>query len=257
MDSKDAVDVGIERLRKQMTALIFFATVLGFLCGFVWLTPYWMTFDVNVLQYLTAADIIKHTLPWILVAATAISLAWFFPPVTRESQASVTKVDRRLAVLSVTLSTSLFALAALNEIRQLMLILLWIPLAVLAGEWCFKRLRQRATFTFLSDKALRLFTLGIPTCLIALFALSITRAESITRGTEYRVATLLSAKTKDWLTASGPDNQRPRFIGQAGDYLFLYEPLSKSTIVIRLDAGDSYQLRLVVADRKGVASAER
>jgi hypothetical protein len=49
----------LEKLKNNLAVISTILVVYFTICGTLWHIGYWSTFDINILQYITASDIIK------------------------------------------------------------------------------------------------------------------------------------------------------------------------------------------------------
>ena len=223
------------KIKEQFSTYLYFSSLYFFTVGVLYLWGYWGTFDVNILEYLSLADILK-------AAAYPVASTFIFfllgsiqghllarRPGSQQGGGQNTRIGKLfkkwLPLLAMLYLLGTFTLLLYGPIQKWYALpaLIAVPVALLVDK---KNLFK----SLIPESGIRLTLLILVVALpIFSYGYGCLKAAYILDGRDYAYI----ASQIDGITIS--DNtvpaQRLRFLGQAGDYLFLLHP-SKNTLII-------------------------
>jgi hypothetical protein len=207
----------------------FFCVAVLFLWG------YWSPFGINVLEYVSLADVIKTAAyplasAFVFVAIGVVAGEVFFPngllPASGGQDSALGRFLRRFSpeiVAAYFLGIAL--LFTLGPTRK------WLVLPALLAMPMAIGLKSLGALQFLQSDAIRSMSLFMLAALPPFaYGQGVIRADDILTGQKYSyvVQSLESAP----VPVSAPPSDRPRFIGKAGESVFFYLPLSRSILLV-------------------------
>jgi hypothetical protein len=231
-----------DSLGNRLSTPIYVGSLYFVACGTLYLWGYWHNFNVNILEYLSLADIIKYTAYPVATAVSAFAIG-----VLLGAEGSVTRAlapgggqatkfgqilyryRKPLAFLYVFSCTALLIFGPIEKWFVLPLLFAFVIAEILDS---LPMIRSR-----LPNMRYRTMVLVIASALpLAAYGSGLIAADNV-----------LSAKQFDYLDSAIegvakpddlPPDRRLRFLGHAGEYAFLWEPTRAAVVLIRLeDAG--------------------
>lgn len=235
------------RSKDRIATYLYFSTLYFVSVGVLYLWGYWATFEVNILVYLSLADVLKST-----AYPIAYSLLFTFIGAIGGLGLASRKVD---PVKSP--EGKVFGFLVRHAFWVQLLYVMVVPLfAILAPVWKWSVLPallavpvlitfgRHAIFVRLmpNDEA-RIFILF---CLMVMvpqaYGLGRIHAEKIIEGGKFQY--VLSEVNGAEVDLTTPVAKRLRFIGHAGEYVFFRDPVKPSLLISKFEPGKSLVLQL-------------
>lgn len=230
--------------KEKIATYAYFSTLYFVSVGVLFLWGYWSTFEINVLEFLSLADIIKLTAYPIVttLVLTTVSGALgvaisHVQEVRREFRATgrtfkllqTLYVHRKIVAALYFLVVALIAIFAPVGKWAVLPVLLAAPVVIyVAGRPLVKR--------FLPQFHVRLaVTLTVVSMIPNAYGTGRMAAERILSGSHfhYVVSEIEGVKNNATLTVS----ERLRYVGHAGDFVFFQDPKELSIIIAKFDPG--------------------
>ena len=232
-----------EKLKNNSNIYIYFLSLYFIAVGTLYLWGYWSLFGVNILEYLTLADIVKSTA--YPIASIFISLA------IGVVLAEISSVKKKLpsgggrnsvagrfllkhkGLMGILYIAGTLAILVFGPIEK------WLVLAALLGPPIALYARERNFLVYQipaeAPRSVCLFLLA--TLPLFAFGLGKIGANSVLEGKAFYYVI-----DNDSITPNSEPSQRTRFIGRAGDFVFFWEPKESIISFSKLEAGKSLRL---------------
>ncbi len=235
-------------VKEPLSTYLYFSSLYFVAVAVLYLWGYWTTFNINILEYLSLADIIKSTAYPIatsfifIVIGVAIGAGQSItktalPP----GEGRNTKLGRFLhkysSLLSAIYASGTLWLYALGPVEK------WQVLPVLFAIPIFIAAKKRRFLTSLipddNSHTIIIFLLA----LLPAYAYGQGRlqASEILDGKKYKY--VVSQIDGASLCSHMSPNQQLRFLGHAGDFIFLLHPSKQVVVITRFDANKTLQLK--------------
>jgi len=229
--------------KERVSTYVYFCSLYFVTIGVLYLWGYWFPFNINILEYLDLADVIKSTAYPIATALllTAIGAAIGDGLVDRSPTANGNGLEARFwrqlrkyaSVVVFTYFAGTVALLAFAPVWKwhALPVLLALPLFVYAKH-------QGMLATVIPDDSPRSIVLYVIAILPFLaFGRGTLTADKVISGTEFAYAT---SEIPGYLAGPVSDPASlPRVVGHAGDRIFLFDPRTASLIIFTPEAGKS------------------
>lgn len=244
-----AVISRLERWQKLLLTLSSFVSAAAIALGAVSLKIYWALFDVDILIQLTAADILKHIAVWL-----AFAVCCAFAGTVIGSTLSTLLDDRKGWLGQPIVNLGLRTLIILPV--GLFFFYLWdvpsiqfyawalVPIALLT-LWFHRVIKRLAYAMFKNEGQIFNAALIAAVVLVGVPIRALAQAVDVIDGRIFEAVTMLPLRLEDRMTVGVDPHQQLRLIGHIGEYVYLYRPETKSTLVVRLQNGDRYELKRV------------
>ncbi|WP_192551876.1 hypothetical protein [Pseudomonas sp. IzPS59] len=232
-----------ERLKKNSNIYIYFLSLYFIAVGTLYLWGYWSLFGVNILEYLTLADIVKSTAYPIasifislavgVVLAEISSVKKKLPPEGGRNTVVGRFLRKHKTLLVILYIAGTLAILVFGPIEKWLLLatLLGTPIAIYARSGNFLAYQIPAE----APRSVCLFLLA--TLPLFAFGLGKIGANSVLEGKAFYYVI-----DNDSITPNSEPSQRTRFIGRAGDFVFFWEPKESTISFFKLEAGTSLRL---------------
>lgn len=229
--------------KERVATYVYFCSLYFVTVGVLYLWGYWSPFNINILEYLDLADIIKSTAYPIATALllTAIGAAIGDGLVDQDPTANGNgveaqfwrKVRKHMSVVVfayVAGTVVLFAFAPAWK-WQALPVLLALPLYAYAKH-------QNMLASVIPNESPRSIVLYVIAVLPFLaFGRGTLTADKVISGSEFTYAT---SEIPGYVAGSVSDPASlPRVVGRAGDRMFLFDPRTASLIIFKPDGGKS------------------
>lgn len=261
-----AGDADQEAVKGKIAVKLYFASLYFVTVGVLYLWGYWPQFGVNILEFLNFTDILKVTAYPIAVAALVITLGSALGSgaahvLIRSNEdekssahwdhASEDELDREIARLRAR-SDRFKKIGKLLKVLYFVVTFVvvigvvadwkpaWLILpCVMAGPFTIWIVKHPNLAPFIRDDAVRMVAaLFIASPPLYAYAFGRTNAINIIDGTSYYYV------ISDVAGHTGSiSDQTFRFIGHAGDFVFLYDANKEATIFIKLDDDKAIALK--------------
>lgn len=241
-------------IKERVSTYLYFSSLYFIAVGILYLWGYWASFDVNILEYLSLADILKS-------AAYPIASTFIFfifgaleghllssGPTPKQGGGQNTRIGKvfkkwfPLLALMYCIGTFTLLLFGPPQKWSVLPVLIAIPVSLLIDRHgLFKSMIPESKFHF----ALVLLLVTLP---IFSYGLGILNAATILDGVDYKYV----ASQIDGIPISddADPSQRLRFLGQAGDFLFLLHPVKNTLIVMKYEQAKILQLKRVQVQKQ-------
>lgn len=241
-------ELDIQPLAKnRVSTYLYFGSLYFVTVGVLYLWGYWATFDVNILEYLSLADVLKIT-------AYPIASAFVFATlgavtgellIRRGALPSGGKRDTRIGqflrkmapLLLLTYALGTIALFVYGPVEKwnVLPLLLAIPMYFFAKERGF----LVSIIPHESPRSVVIFLL----CALPPFSYGHGRlqAATILNGTDYKY--VVSPIEGIGANADTSISKRLRYLGHAGDFVFLFQPVNTTLVITRFDHTKSLHLQ--------------
>jgi hypothetical protein len=233
--------------KEQITTYLYFCTLYLILVGILTLWGYWSTFGINILEFISLFDIIKLTAYPIalifLILSTFFTLGFYVgnviptpsePLLKRETRSFLLRI-KSVFIAGYILGISAIFLQGAVDNFFILSILIALPITLIVEKkklfsQLFKQESLRAIFVFVLV-VLPLFNLGYG---------AFTAKQIITgKLFFYLVPEIQDSKIKTTTELL----QYKRYIGQAGDFLFLLDPINDAVIIMKIGNSNSIVLK--------------
>lgn len=218
------------------TATAYWASAYFLSVATLYLWAYWFAFNVNVLEYVSVADIVKTAVfpiatIFVFIALGAIAGEAMFPrgflPAGGGTNGPVGRALRRAApVVAAVYAVSVFLLLFFGPVEKwrVLPILIAIPMSLGLKE---AGLLQRVIKSDSTRTVLIFLLAALPPFAYGHGTL---RANDIRSGLAFSY--VASAIEGHFVDAEAPVTERLRYVGKAGETYFLFEPSSRSLLAI-------------------------
>lgn len=232
-----------DQLKKHSNIYIYFLSLYFVAVGSLYLWGYWSPFGVNILEYLSLADIVKSTAYPIasvfislsigVVLAEISSVKEKFPSGGGRNTSEGRFLLKHKGLLGILYIAGTLALLVFGPIDKWLLlpILVGAPIALYARERNFLVYQIRAE----APRNVCLFLLA--TLPLFAFGLGKMGANTIMEGKDFYYVL-----DNDSITPDSEPSQKIRFIGHAGDFIFLWEPRKSTLSISKFEAGKTLRL---------------
>jgi len=228
---------------------VYLSSVYFLSVGILYLWGYWIAFEINILEYANLTDILKTTAypiasVFVFFATGAIIGELIFPNtllpivgVPNLKAAQLIKMISPFIAAAYVVGTVLLWLLGPVEKWNILPLLIAIPAYFVARRWEFLA-------SLISNERTRSLLIFL---LVALpgysFGHGRLKATKILQGTAY----VYSEGAVDGIAvpADARPEGKPRYLGQASDYLFFYIPARKTVFVTKFDNVKSLELRTI------------
>ncbi len=245
-------------VKEQVSTYLYFSSIYFVTIGILYLWGYWSTFDINILEYFSLADVLKATAypivsAFIFTAVGAVIGEFLVSPNKLPSGGGRdTRVGRflraiaPLLVLAYVLSTiGLFMFGPAEKWRILPMLLAFPPY-LLSKERGF----LATLIPHDSPRSVIIFLLAA----LPPFAYGHGRlqATAIAKGTDYKYV-VSPVEGLDLSSDTKPDRQL-RYLGHAGDFLFLLHPVKAVVVITKFEQAKTLQLKQFKASQQSAAT---
>jgi hypothetical protein len=233
--------------KERVSTYVYFCSLYFVTVGALYLWGYWSTFNINILEYLSLADIIKTTVYPIasafafFVIGAALPLGTSIDSMLPQGGGSSTPegklFHRLLPYILFIYAIGIFALFYFGPIEK------WLILPFLISTPASAYAMKRGVFQNVLQRDLsRLVAITILTTLPT-FAYGHGRllAQRIVDGIAFEYA--LSPIENVSVAAETSAAQRPRFLGHAGDFIFFLEPIKGTIVIAKFEAAKGLVLK--------------
>lgn len=249
-----------EATKSKISAKLYFASLYFITVGVLYLWGYWPRFGINILEFMEFTDILKVTAYPIVVSVLTLFVGSFLGTTVirfqeakakAKSGASVNADERTVEELQASiakLTRDIFwfkaiyvvCLLAASTAAFLGWLYAWIPLPFLISIPFANKLSDLPQLKqFIADRTLRLLTafliVTIPT---SAYSAGRIAAENIIKGNSFYYVISDIADYKGNIA-----EESLRFIGHAGDYIFLFDSKKEATLFIKLDDDKAISLK--------------
>lgn len=246
-----------EPVKEKISTKLYFASLYFISTGVLYLWGYWPNFGINILEYLDISDILKVTAYPMTIAVLTVGISGAVA-----HWVSTTKILPRMDLPSI--PQSFISEEELNRLEQELLskvriarrvtwLLKWLYFILLSAisiaafmdwqhAWLFLPpflaippavwLTSIPYFkSLIESKRIPLVTVFLIAMIPALsYSIGRTNASNIIEGKLYRYS--VSDITAYPASSTGKDL---RYVGHAGDYIFLYDAKKQATVILKLD----------------------
>jgi hypothetical protein len=236
-------------IKERVSTYLYLSSLYFVTVGILYLWGYWRTFDLNILEYLSLADILKSTAYPIASAfiffLIGVMLGSHLPQRGLQpgdgKNTRIGKILKRLspflaAVYAVGVYILLFSFDSPQKWNYLPM-LIAIPVALLVNN----------NGLFESPIPPSKYRMPIILLIIALpiysFGYGALNAAKIVDGKEYKY--VVSQVDGINISNDADASQRLRFLGQAGDFLFLLHPAKNTLIIMKYEQAKILQLKRI------------
>lgn len=230
-------------LKEKVSNNIYYASVYFITVGAVYLWGYWPNFNVNILEYIAVTDVLKFTA--FPIAATAVSLV--FSSVVGEFYFQNLKLEKRLdgtlsKISPARVPAFLTFISIFKQCYFVVTVLIaasrwdnkWLVLPpLLSLPMCLLAYRHGILQSQLPNSNVRWLALYLLSILpFSSYANGVHAAKELKQGSEY---SYVISNSGDQLPRKD-DAKKLRYIGHAGDSVFLYDPLEDSTLILKANS---------------------
>lgn len=241
-------------VKERAVTVLYFASVYFFGTGALYLWGYWGTFEINFLEYIGFADILKSTA---FPIASALLVAAAGPAVgevyfgTRARLPHGGGRDTRIGrFLNKYLPKRIRLLVLLTIILELALyggafkwlVIPWLVAIPIQAVGVEKRLLAQV-LPWDPLRSLAIYILAVLPFLA--YGRGVIDADSIVKGFEYSY--VLSPIDGLGVAKDDPPEKKPRFLGHTGDFLFFFDPVAVSVAISKFENGKALVLKKGVA----------
>lgn len=230
-----------QQIKERVSTYVYFCSLYFVTVGALYLWGYWATFNVNILEYLSLADIIKSTAYPIASAFVFSAIGAILGELTSDSNnlpsgggrdTLVGKLLHKIAPYIVfAYLCGTVALLIFGPVGK------WhiLPFLLAFPAYAFAK-KQGFLQTIIPHDSSRSIVIYL-LAMLPTFAYGYGRlnAEQIVSGIKYQYA-LSPINNIDSGKQDDP-TQRLRFIGHSGDFLFFYEPTKSSLVISKFENG--------------------
>ncbi len=227
--------------KDKITSYLYISSIYFVTVGILYLWGYWAPFNVNILEYLSFSDILKSTAYPIVSAFLFSAIGIFLGDILGVGKKSLpagegkntlegkflNKHIRKFIFLYLIMTASLWIWGPIEKWNATLPMLIAIPLAFIV-----KRTGLLASDIPNEDTRSSVIFMLVLLLPIA-YGHGRLKAAKILDGNEYQY--VVSPIDGLSLNPNSTTEQRPRFLGQAGDYLFLFNPTLKSILIMKFD----------------------
>lgn len=232
--------------KERISTYLYFSSLYFVSVGVLYLWGYWSTFDINILEYLSLADILKLTAYPIAysllltgfgaVGGLGLASRKTDPVKGIEPRAVGFLVKHGFWVQAIYIVTvPAFAIFAPVWKWSILPALLTVPVLITFGRHAF-------FMRLMPNDEVRTFILF---CLIVMipqaYGLGRIHAERIIEGQKFQY--VLSEVDGADSVANTPVAQRLRYLGHAGDFVFFRDPVKPSLLITKFESGKSLVLQ--------------
>lgn len=237
-------------IREQASTYLYFSSIYFVTLGILYLWGYWNTFNINILEYLSLADVLKYTAFPIAISVVSVAIGAAIGRYIGKSFAPlggakntrighfISNFVNKIAPLPMILygfGTVLLLLFGPSYKWLLVYFLIAVPIVISLAKSGFL-----ASLTNHDGNRYVIITL-----LVSLPGLSfnqgLTRATAVLEGKYYFYVTSQIEGIN--VSDNTPPNQRLRFLGHAGDFLFFLHPAKEVLVIKNFDAATILQLK--------------
>ncbi len=236
------------RPKERVATYLYFSSLYFITLGTLYLWGYWSTFNVNILEYLSLADVVKAT-------AYPIASAAIFLLLGVASGAVLATADPRLFPTGggrdSNVGKFLFKysrLAAPLYVSGLVLVIQFgpdvkwqaLPLLIALPAYAFAIVKGFLIDVIPHTVVRLVVLLLIPLLPPLAFGHGKVQSGAIAKGSKYEfVASTIEGVN---IAHDAKPAQRLRYLGHAGDFLFFIDPRSKAVVITRFDSTKSLVL---------------
>ncbi|MGF6240361.1 hypothetical protein P3T42_002112 [Paraburkholderia sp. GAS38] len=232
---------------EKISTYLYFCSLYFISVGVLYLWGYWSTFNVNILEYLTLADIVKSTaypiastLVFFAIGAVVGELLAGgnrLPPGggrnTRVGNV-LHKIRPILVVMYVVITLAVLQFGPVEK---------WRVLALLFAGPVYFAGKQRGIFQSIipdeSSRSIVLFLMAtIPTLAYGQGRLN---ADQIFNSVKFQY--VVSSIDFVGVVNQVDPTQRPRYLGHTGDFLFFFEPTKGALVIAKFDDTKTLELK--------------
>lgn len=226
--------------KNQIASYLYLCTLYFVTIGVLYLWGYWSTFNVNILEYLNLADVLKATAYPIATAlillafGAAVGELLLVPTMRNIFGTPKKRSDEFFKILFLLYLPGTAALAVFGPVEKwaVLPILLAIPVQIIA-----------ARRGFLDKLIPHESTRYIMTMILAMLpplAYGHGRLDANEIQTSSAFTYVLSDFPGTGVTSGITPSERLRFLGHAGDNFFLLDPVKNTLTIMRLDSGKAF-----------------
>jgi hypothetical protein len=233
--------------KERVSTYLYICSLYFVTVGVLYLWGYWATFNVNILEYLSLADILKSTAYPVASAFifTALGLIFgeFFgvrhvlPPGGGRDTTEGKWLNKYVRLLVIVYVLGCMALLIFGPVNKWLVlpVLVTLPVSFLANE--------RGLFASLipHDRARSLVIFLLVWLLSFAYGLGRLEATDVLEGKDYKYVT--SQIEGIALSNDISPDQRLRLLGHAGDFLFLLNPSNSTLIIMKFDQAKILQIK--------------
>jgi hypothetical protein len=233
--------------KENVAAFLYFSSIYFVSVGVLFLWGYWSTFHINILEYLSLADIIKSTAIPIASAFCFLALGIItgeltspkslFPRGGGANTKPAVFVRKHLPFFAYAYIVATFAFIYLAPIRVWLVAPFFVAIPVTLAMFKLKFLSTAIPHE--STRTIILFMVAT----LPVFAFGHGRVSSheILDGIAYDY--VVSPVENVSIPLNAVPMQRLRYLGHADDVLFFWDPVKSATVVTKFDAPNSLILK--------------
>ena len=241
------------KTKEQASTYLYFSSLYFVTVGVLYLWGYWSTFNINILEYLSLADVLKSTAYPIVSALTATVIGGALGHLLGKNIASIvpaggarnTRLGLFLRKFALEIAPLLWIVYGLSTAALLWFgpVGKWFVLPILFAVPVLYLAVQRGFLASLIQHDLSrtnviFLLLVLPTLA---YGHGRIKATAVLEGKEFKyvVSQIEGISVSDDM----PPNQRLRLLGHAGDFLFLLHPAKEMLVISRFDSAAPLQLK--------------
>ena len=241
-------------IKERVSTYLYLSSLYFVTVGILYLWGYWRTFNLNILEYLSLADILKSTAYPIASAfiffIIGVMLGIYLPQRgLQPGDGKNTRIGKFLKRWSPFLTAAyvvgIYILLFIFDSPQkwnYLPMLISIPVALLVNNnGLFESQIPPSNYRL----AIILLIVALPTYSYGYGALN---AAKIVDGKDYKY--VVSQVDGINISDDADPSQRLRFLGQAGDFLFLLHPVKNTLIVMKYEQSKILQLKSIKVTNK-------
>lgn len=232
--------------KERIANYLYFSSLYFVSVGILYLWGYWSTFDINILEYLSLADILKLTAYPITTAVIAISISGFIGVFaasnsTQQEATAPSLIDLFLIKYKVILL--ILYILVIFSVLVFGPILKWHFLPAFFALPITIFIKHHPLFIrLMPNMPVRVFVLMLLTMLFPqAYGTGKLDADKIVNGRQFSYA-ISNIDGVNFPSNVSPSH-RLRFLGRAGEFVFFINPTQSSIFISQLESGKSLVLK--------------
>lgn len=248
------------RTKEQASSYLYFSSIYFVSIGVLFLWGYWTTFNVNILEYLSLTDVVKYTAFPIAISVISSGVSAAFGGIIGNSINSIAGQDgAKNSRLGLSIRKFVSKLSPLPMVLYLCgTVWLWLfgptykwlllPFLIAVPLVSFA-MKHGLFATLIRHDGNRLAVMLVLATLPGLsYNQGFVKATSILEGESF---SYVASKVEGVdVGDNAPPNERPRFLGHAGDFLFFFLPDKEALVIRHIDATMTLQLKQFTSPRQ-------
>lgn len=229
--------------KNQIASYLYLCTLYFVTIGVLYLWGYWSTFNVNILEYLSLADVLKATAYPIasalilLVIGGAVGELLLVPTVRNIFGTPKPKSDEFLTISFLLYLPGTAALAVFGPVEKWAVLPLLLAMPIQIGA-----VRRGFLNKLIPHESTR-YILTMILAMLPPYAYGHGRLDANKIQTGSAFTYVLSDIPGTGFTSGSTPPERLRFLGHAGDSFFLLDPVKDTLTIMRLDSGRAFVLK--------------